>query len=169
MERLVAAGLTWNGSNYDFAVARYNTNGSPDSTFSDDGKQITDFGATDEAVSVVIQPDGKIVVAGNSDTQFAIARYNTDGSLDNTFSGDGKLIISLGFADVFKSVALQSDGKIVMAGYTFTDANYDSAYFAIARFNSDGTPDNTFSGDGKQLTDFDFFFTGFCNFSSYTK
>ena len=75
--KIVAAGLTWNGSNYDFAVARYNTNGSPDSTFSNDGKQITDFGATDEAVSVVIQPDGKIVVAGNSKTQFAIARYNT--------------------------------------------------------------------------------------------
>jgi uncharacterized delta-60 repeat protein len=154
--KIVAAGLTWNGSNYDFAVARYNTNGSPDSTFSDHGKQITDFGATDEAISVVIQPDGKIVVAGNSDTQFAIARYNTDGSLDNTFSGDGKLIISMGFADACKSVSLQNDGKIVMVGYTFADTNYDSAYFAITRLNSDGTPDNTFSDDGKQLTAFDY-------------
>ena len=153
--KLLAAGSAWNGSNYDFAVARYNSNGSPDSSFSNDGKQITDFGATDEAVSVVIQPDGKIVVAGNCKTQFAIARYNTNGSLDNTFSGDGKLIFSMGFADACKSVALQSDGKIVMAGYTFTDRNYDSAYFAIARLNSDGTPDNTFNQNGKQLTGFD--------------
>jgi uncharacterized delta-60 repeat protein len=153
--KVVAAGFTWNGNNYDFAVARYNINGSPDSTFSDDGKQITNFGASDQAVSVVVQPDGKIVVAGNCKTQFAIARYNTNGSLDNTFSGDGKLIISMGFSDACQSVALQSDGKIVMAGYTFTDNNYDSAHFAIARLNSDGTPDNTFSGDGKQLTDFD--------------
>ena len=153
--KAVAAGVTWNGSNYDFAVARYNANGHPDSTFNDDGKQITNFGALDQASSIVIQPDGKIVVAGNCKTQFAIARYNTNGSLDNTFSADGKLIISMGFSDACTSVALQSDGKIVMAGYTFTDTNYDSAHFAIVRLNSDGTVDNTFSDDGKQLTDFD--------------
>jgi uncharacterized delta-60 repeat protein len=152
--KIVAAGLTWDGSNYDFAVVRYNTNGSPDSTFSNDGKLITDFGARDEAVSIAVQPDGKIVVAGNSDTQFAIARYNTDGGLDNTFSGDGKLLVSLGFADACTSVALQSDGKIVAAGYSYIDANYDSSEFAIARFNPDGTPDNTFNGTGKQMTNF---------------
>ncbi|MEP6950756.1 MAG: T9SS type A sorting domain-containing protein [Ginsengibacter sp.] len=152
--KIVTAGLTWTGSDYDFAIARYNINGRLDSTFSDDGKQITDFGAKDEAVSVVIQPDGKIVVAGNSDAQFAIARYNTDGSPDNTFSDDGKLLISMGFADACQSVALQRDGKIVMAGYTFIDNNYDSSEFAIARLNSNGTPDNTFNGNGKQLTNF---------------
>jgi uncharacterized delta-60 repeat protein len=152
--KIVAAGITWDGSNYDFAVARYNTNGSPDSTFSDDGKLITDFGARDEAVSIAVQPDGKIVVAGNSDTQFAIARYNTDGSPDNTFSDDGKLLVSLGFADACTSVALQSDGKIVMAGYSYIDENYDSSEFAIARFNTNGTPDNTFNGSGKQMTTF---------------
>ncbi|MEP6948667.1 MAG: T9SS type A sorting domain-containing protein [Ginsengibacter sp.] len=152
--KIVAAGLTWDGSNYDFAVARYNINGSPDSTFSDDGKLTTDFGARDEAVSIAIQPDGKIVVAGNSDTQFAIARYNTDGSPDNTFSDDGKLLVSMGFADACTSVGLQNDGRIVAAGYTYIDGNYDSSEFAIARFNTDGTPDNTFNGNGKQLTNF---------------
>ncbi|MEO6456088.1 MAG: T9SS type A sorting domain-containing protein, partial [Ginsengibacter sp.] len=157
--KIVTAGVTWNGTNYDFAVARFNTDGSPDNTFSDDGKQITDLGGDDEAVSLVIQADGKIVVAGsivaaNSNSQFAAARYNTDGSPDNTFSGDGKLTAAIGFSDVGESVALQSDGKIVIAGFTFTDSNYDSAYFAITRFNTNGTPDNTFSGDGIQLTDF---------------
>ena len=152
--KIVTAGLTWNGSNYDFAVARYNINGKPDSTFSDDGKQITDFGATDEAVSIAIQNDGKIVVAGNSDTQFAIVRYNADGSLDNTFSGDGKLTASLGFADACQSVALQSDGKIVVAGYTYINPDYDSSEYAIARFTTNGSPDNTFGENGKQLTDF---------------
>lgn len=153
--KVVAAGYTWNGQDYDFAVARYNTNGSPDSTFNNDGKQTVDFGAADMATSIAIQHDGKIVVAGNSATQFAIARYNTNGSPDNTFSGDGKLVASMGFSDVCQSVALQADGKIVVVGYTYTDTNFDSAYFAIARFNSNGTPDNTFSDDGKQLTDFD--------------
>jgi len=154
--KMVTAGFTWNGSNYDFAMARFNINGKPDSTFSEDGKQIIDFGSNDEATSLIIQPDGKIVIAGNSNNQFALARYNTDGSPDNTFSG-GKLTISMGFADVCQSVALQNDGKIVMAGYTFKDSNYDSAYFAIARFNNNGTPDNTFDQDGKQFTDFGFF------------
>ncbi|MEO8765511.1 MAG: T9SS type A sorting domain-containing protein [Ginsengibacter sp.] len=153
--KIVAAGFTWNGSNYDFAVARFNINGTPDSTFSDDGKQVTNLGATDVAYSMVIQPDGKIVVAGNSKTQFAIARYNINGSLDNTFSGDGKLVIPMGFADACKSVALQNDGKIVLVGYTFTDATYGPASFAVARLNANGTLDNTFNGNGKQLTDFE--------------
>ncbi len=74
--KIVAAGFTWNGSNYDFAISRSNTDGSPDSTFNGEGKQTTDFGATDEAVSIVIQPDGKIIVAGNSGTRFALARYD---------------------------------------------------------------------------------------------
>ncbi|MEP7143351.1 MAG: T9SS type A sorting domain-containing protein [Ferruginibacter sp.] len=153
--KIVAAGSTWNGSNYDFAIARYNTNGSLDNTFSNDGKQTTDFGGTDSAISIKIQPDGKIVVGGNCGNKFAIARYNANGTADNTFSDDGKQVISMGFADVCQSIALQTDGKIVVAGYTFTDTNYDSAFFAIARLNSNGTLDNTFSDDGKQLTDFD--------------
>ncbi len=61
----------------------------------------------------------------------------------------------MGFADNCQSVALQSDGKIVAAGYTFTDPGYNAAYFAIARINSDGTPDNTFGDSGKHLTAFE--------------
>ena len=94
--KIVAAGQAWNGNNYDFAIARYNSNGKLDSTFSNDGIQISDFGGTDAAASVAIQTGGKIVVAGNSDDKFAIARYNTDGSPDNTFNGTGRLVDVLG-------------------------------------------------------------------------
>lgn len=153
--KIVTAGSTWNGTNFDFSIVRYNANGSLDNTFSDDGKQATDFGSTDEGVSVVVQPNGKIIVGGSSNTTFAIARYNTDGSLDATFSDDGKLIIAMGFSDLAKSVALQADGKVVLVGHTYIDTNYDSAYFAIARINTNGTLDNSFSGDGKVFTDFE--------------
>ncbi|MEO5892884.1 MAG: T9SS type A sorting domain-containing protein [Ferruginibacter sp.] len=154
--KIVTAGRTWNGTDYDFAIVRYNLNGTPDNSFSTGGKVTTNFGATDEAVSVAVQSNGKIIVAGNTDdSKVAIARYNADGSPDATFSGDGKLIITIGFADVCKTVALQSDGKIVLAGYSFTDPNYDSVYYAIVRLNADGSFDNTFSEDGKQLTDFE--------------
>lgn len=153
--KVITAGRTWNGSNFDFAIVRYNTDGSLDGTFSDDGKQVTDFGADDEAISLVVQPDGKIIVGGSSNIKFALARYNTDGSLDAGFSEDGKITIAMGFSDWAKSVALQADGKIILAGHSYIDANYDSAYFAIARINSNGTLDNTFSSDGKVFTDFE--------------
>ena len=86
--KIVTAGTTWNGVDYDFAIARYNTNGKPDSSFNGTGIQITNFGAIDSAISIVIQADNKIIVAGNSgnvNAHFVIARYNTDGTVDNSF------------------------------------------------------------------------------------
>lgn len=152
--KVLTTGTAWNGTNFDFAIVRYNANGSLDSTFSNDGLQLTDFGLNDEGMSLVVQPDGKIIVGGNSDITFALARYNTDGSLDATFSEDGKLTIPMGYSDLAKSVALQADGKIILAGHSYKDANYDTAYFAIARINSNGTLDNSFSNDGKVFTNF---------------
>ena len=159
--KLLVAGSAWNGIDNDFAIARYNSNGSPDKTFGNNGQQITDLGATDEAVSIALQPDGKIVVAGRSGDnyglyQFAAARYTADGILDNTFNGNGKLLLSsLGKQDLCSSVALQRDGKIVLIGFTYIGNGSNDSRFAIARLNSDGSLDNTFSDDGKQVTDFD--------------
>ena len=153
--KVLTAGTAWNGTNFDFAIARYNADGGLDNTFSDDGMRLTDFGLNDEGISLVVQPDGKIIVGGSSDTKFAMARYNTDGSLDATFSEDGKLTIPMGYSDWAKSVALQTDGKIILAGHSYKDTNYDTAYFAIARINSNGTLDNSFSNDGKVFTDFE--------------
>jgi uncharacterized delta-60 repeat protein len=150
--KIVVAGLTTaSGGGLDFAIARYNTNGTLDNTFGGgDGKVVTDFGGNEEAYSVAIQSNGKIVVAGfttasGGDNDFALARYNSNGTLDNTFSGNGLVITGFGGSDVCTSVAIQSDGKIVAGGYT-------NAGFALARYNTNGTLDKTFSTDGLVTT-----------------
>jgi uncharacterized delta-60 repeat protein len=139
--KIVVAGQTDAG----FAVARYNTNGTLDATFSGDGKQTTAFGGqSDVATGVAIQDDGRIVVGGHASfdgaalRDFAVARYNPDGSLDTTFSGDGKQTADLGSLDIAEGVALQSDGKIVLAGHQ--DPSALDTRFAIARFEGGGTP-----------------------------
>ncbi len=122
MERSWPLGDSYNGSNYDFGVARYNTDGSLDSSFDTDGKVITAIGSSNDYVrSVAIQSDGKIVAAGysynGSNFDFAVARYNTNGSLDSSFDTDGKVTTAIGSSDDYSySVAIQSDGKIVVAG-----------------------------------------------------
>jgi uncharacterized delta-60 repeat protein len=129
--RLVAAGMSWNGSNYDFALARYTTNGRPDSSFNGVGTLAFDLGGGDVAAAVLLQPDGKIIVGGTADNHFAVARFNENGTPDNSFSGDGRQDIPMGFADNFTSMVIQADGKLVIVGSSFTDSNYDSAYFAL--------------------------------------
>ena len=152
---------------FDFALARYNADGRLDTTFDSDGKLTTDFfGSDNAATAVAVQSDGKIVVAGyawNQDTgtpDFALARYNADGRLDTTFDSDGKLTTDFfslfGSFDIATAVAVQSDGKIVAAGYAETfwfDSDLTSD-FALARYNADGSLDTTFDSDGKLTTDF---------------
>jgi uncharacterized delta-60 repeat protein len=153
--KIVAAGLSSNGSNNDFAVVRYTSTGSLDTTFDTDGKQTTAVGSgADEANSVVVQSDGKIVAAGlssnGSNNDFAVVKYNTDGSLDTSFSGDGILTTAIGSgADEANSVVVQSDGKIVAAGNSSNGSNND---FAVVKYNTDGSLDTTFDTDGKQTT-----------------
>ena len=91
--------------------------GDLDVSFSGDGKLTTDFGGgSDLAAAVAVQADGKIVVAGTSDGNFALARYGVDGALDPSFSGDGLVTTDLGGTDDGQGVAIQTDGKIVVAG-----------------------------------------------------
>jgi uncharacterized delta-60 repeat protein len=139
--KIVVAGSDHAGTG-DFALARYNTDGSLDTSFSCDGKQSTDFAGNDDGANgVAVQSDGRIVVAGNSFSQatandFAVARYNTDGSLDTGFSGDGKQTVSFGATDVANDLVIQNDGSIVLAGYTEVSAlNSD---FAVARIEGGG-------------------------------
>ena len=97
--KIVAVGVAAGG---DFALARYNPNGSLDTSFSGDGKQTTDFGGFDEANGVVLQRNGKIVGGRASQgprSDFALARYNPNGSLDPSFSGDGKQTTDFGGTD----------------------------------------------------------------------
>ncbi|MBK6749260.1 MAG: hypothetical protein IPG67_04435 [Acidobacteria bacterium] len=150
--KILLAGGAYNGTNYDAALARYNTDGSLDTTFDTDGIVTTPvLAGNDSANAVAIRSDGKIVAAGfafsGAVSNFAILRYNGDGSLDNTFDTDGKLTTAiLGVDDGVTGVALQTDNKIVAAGYAKSGANL---HFGIARYNSDGSLDNTFSSDGK--------------------
>jgi len=157
--KIVIAGTTSNAWSSDFAIARYNIDGSLDATFSDDGKQTTDLGGEDGASSVAIQADGKIVAVGRSAvfsasaTTFALGRYNPDGSLDSTFARGGLQVTFFTGEDWASDVALQADGKIVVVGCCGFDARWETD-FAIARYNTDGWLDATFSDDGFQGTDF---------------
>jgi uncharacterized delta-60 repeat protein len=131
--------------NHKFALVRYTLRGALDSTFAEDGTLTTDFTDTgDAANAVAIQPDGKIVAVGQAGgAAFALARYNIDGSMDPTFGGDGTVTTDFpGRMATANAVAIQPDGKILSAGV--------SAFRpALARYNSDGTLDPTFGGDGK--------------------
>lgn len=126
--------------------------GDLDPTFGTDGKVLTNGG---EARSMVIQSNGKIVVAGRSSDpftriDFAVVRYNSDGSLDTTFNGTGQATTSFTNNDDYgESVAVQSDGKIVLAGRAYDGNRY---LFAVVRYNPDGTLDTTFNGTGKITT-----------------
>ena len=127
-------------SRYHFAIARYNTNGTLDNSFGSNGGTITTHifgsdGSFDCANSLVIQPDGKILMAGTSSGSYAAARYNTNGSLDNSFGSNGTLQFqingSAGGGDEVSSIALQQDGKIVLGGYS--KDIYTSYEFSLAR------------------------------------
>jgi uncharacterized delta-60 repeat protein len=144
--KIVAVGTT--GS--DFALARYNPNGSLDPSFSGDGKQTTDFAfGVAGARGMAIQADGKIMAVGESLAGFALARFNPNGSLDTSFSGDGLQTNDFGGAAAGRKVAVQGDGKIVAVGQGGSGGD-----FALARYNPDGSLDPSFSGDGLQTTDF---------------
>jgi uncharacterized delta-60 repeat protein len=156
--KIVAVGYTHQSSyDYAFAIARYNPDGSLDTSFSGNGKQRTYFFGSDHATGVAIQGDGKIVVVGDAynlttdAADFAIARYNPDGSLDTSFSGDGRQTTAFGGYAAADAVALQGDGRIVVAGSNQEPPNYD---FALARYNPNGSLDSSFSGDGTQTTSF---------------
>lgn len=148
--KLVAVGLA-GGAGGRFALARYNTDGSLDSTFGSDGKVATNLTSQrDEILAAIIQPsDEKIVVAGRASGNLALARYNADGTLDDTFGGDGKVTTSFSRGSDFAwDVVLQpSDGKIVVGGGANWSGRDPRAL--LARYNSDGTLDPTFSGDGR--------------------
>jgi uncharacterized delta-60 repeat protein len=165
--KLVVVGQTYKNNDYsneDFAVTRYNTDGTLDNTFGSGGRVRTDFpGLAAVPSSVVIQPDGKIVVAGGAFPlftflgNFEVVRYNRNGSLDRSFGNGGIVTTTFPQGSYAFDVALQPDGKIIAAGTVFV--NFDPGEssdtdFALARYNPDGTPDATFGSGGQVSTDF---------------
>jgi len=165
--KLVVVGQTYKNNDYtgeDFAVARYNTDGTLDSTFGTRGKVRTDFpGLAAVPSSVVIQSDGKIVVAGGAFPlftflgDFKVVRYNPNGSLDTSFGDGGIVTTTFPEGSYAFALALQSDGKIIAAGTVFVDFNpgdMSDTDFALARYNPDGSLDTTFGNGGTVTTDF---------------
>lgn len=150
--KLVVAGITTNlvnqVANSDFGLIRYNPNGSLDSTFGSGGTVVTDFanGSLDEVFGVALQADGKIVAAGRSNANLALARYMPGGSLDPTFGTGGLVVTDLGSTEVIRAMVIQPDGKIVVAGATGAD-------FALARYDSSGALDPGFGTGGIVTTD----------------
>lgn len=134
-------------SSNDFAIARYNSSGVLDTTFGTGGITTTDFAATvDSARAMVLQADGKIVVVGTSANNFALVRYDTSGILDTTFGTAGKTTTDfLASTDVANTVALQPNGKIVVAGNA---AIAGISHIGVARYSSDGILDTTFGTAG---------------------
>ncbi len=161
--KIIVAGAktnTINGSHSDFAVARYNSNGSLDNNFGTGGKVTFDIAVNndDAALSAAIQNDGKIVVTGYTGgtgfSNFATLRFNSDGTLDNTFGTGGKVIMNFGGAYASSgSITVLNNGKLLAAGNAnvIGSTNPD---FALARYNNDGSLDNTFGSGGKVTTDF---------------
>jgi len=152
------------GSGLDFALARYNSNGTLDGSFGKGGKVVFDFfGSFDQANSAVLQPDGKIIVVGsasydsaNRDIGFALARFNTDGGIDFGFGAGGKQITDFfGAGAKANGVVLQPDGKFVVAGTASDSATRPVATdIAVARYNSDGSLDSAFGTGGETAIPF---------------
>ncbi len=116
----------------DFLAVRLRPDGNLDASFDIDGWVATDIGTNtgDSASSIVLQPDGKIVLAGTSGVDAAVARYNTGGALDPTFNGTGKVIHDFGGSDTGNALTLDSGGNLLVAG----TSSLLSANFAFARF-----------------------------------
>ncbi len=153
--KIVVAGLCCAGPK--FALARYNADGSLHASFGNGGKVTTDFGGAAFASALALQPDGKIVVAGSAGPgsgNFALVRYNADGSLDAGFGNGGKVTTDFGGAAFASALALQPDGKIVAAGFFHPQPPIGNSSFALARYNADGGLDLSFGLGGTVLTDF---------------
>jgi uncharacterized delta-60 repeat protein len=160
--KIVVAGSTYvrtrgTVQDYDFAVVRYNADGTLDKTFDRDGKVTTSFtsSSTEIELAMALQPDGKILVGGwvkNATQDIAVVRYNTNGSLDTSFGSGGRLSIDIASgSEAAYGLAVQSDGKIVIVGNTWSPATNSNAAFVL-RLNSNGTLDSSFGSGGKTLT-----------------
>jgi len=149
--KILLGGYCDGGSDYDFCIARFNSNGTLDTSFGTKGKIIQPIGSdSDFGDSLAIQPDGKILLGGSclnvSNSDFCIARFNSNGTIDTTFGSSGKVILPIGsYYDYGHSLAIQPDGKILLGGRCSIRGYYD---FCIARFNSNGTLDTTFGSNG---------------------
>jgi uncharacterized delta-60 repeat protein len=156
--KIVVAGYADNGPTFDILVFRYNPDGSLDGTFGTGGIATYDSGDHEGAWAVALQPDGKIVVAGvhadGTDVDVLVVRFNPDGSLDGTFGTGGAATYDGEYDEYAEAVALQPDGKIVVAGYALdvTEVGIGDVIIyedvLVLRYNPDGSLDDGFGTGG---------------------
>lgn len=157
--KIVVGGYARPSTHDNFVVVRLDSLGTPDATFGTNGVVMIDFGGTgDRAYAVAVQPDGKIVVAGDSNGDLAVARLKTDGTPDNGFDTDGRVVTHLSDEnDVARAVLIQPDGMILVAGYAQIRENPiepSIKQFALARYDSLGSLDGSFGDGGKFFSSF---------------
>ncbi|MFP5287151.1 MAG: delta-60 repeat domain-containing protein, partial [Thermoanaerobaculia bacterium] len=151
----VDLGRTTTEYNANFWLARFNRNGTLDTSFGTGGFVTTDLfsGSAENLSAIAVQPDGRILAAGSvrrtgEDSHFVVARYLPDGRLDPDFGVDGKAVTPVRGDSVIFGIALQPDGKIVGAGWT------PSSEYALVRYDSQGRLDPSFGGDGIVINEF---------------
>ncbi|MFL5952971.1 MAG: PxKF domain-containing protein [Gaiellaceae bacterium] len=152
--KLVVAGQCTIGAIHEFCLARYNSDGNLDTTFGVLGIVATAIGTGVPGIfRVVVQGDGKLVVAGQCTIgaidEFCLARYNSDGNLDTTFGVGGIVATTIGTTNVVPTVAIRADGSIVAAGTCLIGSTRE---FCLARYNSSGSLDTTFGASGTTTT-----------------
>lgn len=162
--KIIAGGFLNNGSNLNFALARYNIDGSLDKNFGNNGLVITDFlsGFSSASYSLSIQPDGKVVATGFVDQSggksvFALSRYDLNGSLDKSFGDNGLVITPFLLNNDYNisfASAIQANGKIIAAGFISDSSTYSHNDFGLIRYNIDGSIDKSFGNNGVVTTDF---------------
>ncbi|MFB6843095.1 calcium-binding protein [Streptomyces sp. NPDC056361] len=140
---------------FDIGVARYLPDGSLDATFSGDGMVTADFGGTEFGNAVAVQPDGRILAAGSGGAGIALLRYNANGTPDTGFGTGGRTSVAFpGDGGIAYGMALQTNGKIVLAGRADDPASAEANDFGLARFHANGSVDTGFGGDGFVVTGF---------------
>lgn len=161
--KILAGGLTTEGAAAgpnDLALLRFNLDGTLDSSFDGDGKVVSRFVSGNQSIAdLALQPDGKIVAAGATDGGFIVARYNTDGSVDSSFSGDGFTVTTfpMSRSSYGTKVLLRPDGRILVGGsvsFGVSQFGVSPQNLAFARYNSDGSLDRSFDGDGRARFNF---------------
>src|SRR5262249_3125586 len=159
--KIISAGTTSvnaaPGFFFDFALVRYNADGTLDTSFGSGGKVTTNFfGFNDSLGDLALLPNGKIIAVGTAGTpgfrgELAIARYDANGSLDSTFGIGGKTTTAYVFKDEASTVAIQPDGRIVVAGGSFVADSTPVSEFFVGRYDANGTLDTSFGTGGKRI------------------
>jgi uncharacterized delta-60 repeat protein len=152
--KILLVGECYNDKSYDFCAIRLSPTGTLDASFDGDGRRVLPIATNNDiAYAVAVQTDGKIVLGGecnNGDPDFCVVRLNTNGSTDTTFGGGVVTLTIPNRSEVVRALAIQPDGKIVLAGDCSNGSNND---FCIVRLNTNGTPDNAFGMSSASTSD----------------